>query len=595
MIMDNLNQPMNIAEYNSLITNIIESAVDELILKRDTAGVTLRYDVDDATGQGCLLFHICKLCAKEESMLLDISEQHLALINELTIGGIEASSGCTKICTSCVEFLGRIRDFRYRCEEAQKRISSLLAERRVISDFLNLDFTRSEEEPYGGFRSPIHSSVKTVEPEQDYSVVNDSSSETKESEQNIKPVQRNAKPREVKKQPTVNKKVEPKKSKKRADSRRRIVDGKLQWVCLDCEQVFGSCVKLKKHRQTCDLVGTVNSKRLGSFNCEICGQSLPSLMGLRVHRHKHNKIPQDSAPKSIGQCKPKILNTKISTPPKRAVCDVCGKAFNGRSALRSHMVFHDEDKRLECRICKKKFFKMYRLKDHMNSHSNVRGYNCQICGKAFFTKEILYKHTRSHDVNFRKYPCSICPMRFPHPYKLRSHMMVHTSELPHGCKICTSKFRFSWDLKKHYVTAHPPPSADVEEPDELLSELPPPLDEMIPDSLLHPSSLPLVPLSPLAPPSPLCLPDPPRRVVDLIEEEPHDDLSVMLADIPPHQQPELTPSVAAVQPVLAEHPFDTENLLEDASRDFATDCFATGHLSGEHTTDGDDFYCFMEC
>ncbi|XP_058839819.1 zinc finger protein Xfin-like [Topomyia yanbarensis] len=586
--MDNLNQPMNIAEYNSLITNIIESAVDELILKRGTSGVTVGYD---ATGQASLLFNICRLCAKEEPSLLDLSELHLVLINELTIAGIEASTCCTKICASCVEFLGRIREFRCRCEEAQKRISSLQAERKVISEFLNLDFSKPDEN-YGGFSPPTDSGERdeSVAPELE-NFQEHSSSGTEESKHESKPVQKNVETRKSKIVPSTKEKATPKKSKKRADSRRRVVDGKLQWICLDCEQIFGSCTKLKKHRQTCDLVGTINSKRLGSFPCEICGQSLPSLMGLRVHRHKHSKVQLDFMPKSRERAKPKTVNTKPAVP-KRAVCHVCGKAFNGRSSLRSHMIFHEQDKRVECHICKKKFFKMYRLKDHMNCHSNVRGYSCQICGKAFFTKEILYKHTRSHDANFRKHPCTMCPMRFPHPFQLRSHMMIHTAELPHGCKICSSKFRFSWDLKKHYANAHPPSAED--EPNELVSELHPPLEEMIPQSLLHSPPLPLVPLSPPPPPSPLCLPEP-SRVVDMIEEEPHDDLSVMLADIPPQQQPELTPSIAAVQPVLAEHPFDTANLLEDASRDFATDCFSTDHLSGGHTAGGDDFYCFMEC
>lgn len=173
-------------------------------------------------------------------------------------------------------------------------------------------------------------------------------------------------------------------------------------------------------------------------------------------------------------------------------------------------------------------------------------------------------------------------------------MMVHTAEYPHGCKLCQSKFRFLWDLKKHYAKAHPLLPEEQEDDEDTQSIIVAvedhlhhhqTLEEGIPESLLAPSEPLLTPLLPL--------PDP--AVVGLIEEEQHDDLSVMLADIPPHQQPELTPSVAAVQPVVTEHPFVTENLLEEASGDFTTDCFPADHLDSSHTAGEDDFYTFMEC
>ncbi|XP_053698208.1 putative zinc finger protein 286B [Sabethes cyaneus] len=581
--MDTLNQPMNIAEYNNLITNIIESAVDELIQKRESSGATLGFGTGAGISGHELFLHICRLCAKEESRLLDLSELHLVLINELSINGIESSAGCTKICSSCVDFLGRIREFRCRCEEAQKRIGLLLTERSVITDFLSLNFSKQEQH-FEGFSPPPSSMTEKTDVVEDapFNDLGIFSSTSEESEQEVKPVAkkvrkaRREKPTEKRDTNTLN---------RQPDSRRRVVDGKLQWVCLDCEEIFQSCTKLKKHRQTCKLVGTQNSKRLGSFTCEICGQTLPSLMGLRVHLHKHNKSRLDLVSKNKDESK--------SPPPvpKKAVCHVCGKAFNGASSLRSHLVFHDQEKRMECPVCKKKFFKLYRLKDHMNCHTNVRRYSCTICGKAFFTKGILYKHTRLHEQNFRKHQCSICPMRFPHPYQLRSHMMIHTAEYPHGCKLCTSKFRFSWDLKKHIAKSHPLiPENNCDVILEAVPALPPTLEELIAQPLLQPS---LLPLEPLSPPS-----HPEASVIGLMEEEQqqHDDLSVMLADIPPHQQSELTPSLAAVQPVLAEHPFDTDNLLDDASRDFTSDCFPSDHhLNGPHAGPVDDFYSFMEC
>ncbi|XP_062564102.1 transcription factor Ouib-like [Armigeres subalbatus] len=555
--MDNIHQPMNITEYNNLITNIIESAVDELIQKRES-------------GKESLLLHICRLCAKEEPILLDLSELHLDLINELGISGIDASVGCTKICSTCAEFLGRIREFRCRCEDGQKKISSLLAERSVIPDFLGLDFIKPEEH-YGGF-SPQPATADNdgghLLGVDDFPETSSETTEEEKEEEIVKKLKPVKQVRQKNQSKTASKKAT-------TDSRRRVVNGKLQWVCLDCEGTFESCTKLKKHRQTCEMVGNEHSKRRGPFTCDICGQSLPTLMGLRVHVHKHSK--------SGSKGEQDIGKDANKTSTKLAVCHICGKSFTNTSTLRSHLVFHRQEKRIECQICNKKFHKLYRLKDHLNCHANVRRYSCDICGKAFFTKAILYKHTRSHDQNFRKHQCPMCPIRFAHPYQLRSHMMVHTAEYPHGCKLCSSKFRFTWDLKKHYAKAHPilPEEEDTTVHDPLL-------EEIVPKSLLSPSE----PLLTSLPPS---MPQQNPITVGLIKDDQHDDLSVMLANIPPHQQPELTPSVAAVQPVVTEHPFDTDNLLDEASRDFTTDCFPASHLTESHANAEDDFYTFMEC
>ncbi|XP_039440070.1 zinc finger protein 205-like [Culex pipiens pallens] len=597
--MDSLHQPLNITEYNNLITNIIESAVDELILKRESAGCSL-------TAAEPFLFHICRLCAREQPQLLDLSELHLVLLGELAIAGIDVSAGCTKICAACAEFLGRIREFRCRCEEAQKRIGALLAERSVLSEFLNLDFGKPDDGGgygAGGFSPPPDVAVEIggdVVPElplvEDFGVSADSSSSSGEEERvEPQPVVARAEP--VKKV-SVEQKVpaERKKSRMVSDSRRQVVNGKLQWVCLDCERTFESCTKLKKHRQTCELVGTENSKRMGPFTCEICGQTLPTLMGLRVHVHKHSKAGEKEGKKD--------LEKAGAAGPKSTVCHICGKSFSGTGSLRdlrSHLVFHGQEKRIECQICNKKFHKLFRLKDHMNCHSNERRYSCQVCGKAFFTKAILYKHTRTHDQSFRKHHCTMCSMRFEHPYQLRAHVMIHTSEYPYGCKLCQSKFRFSWDLKKHYAKVHPPAAPEEQPPSPLLPTpippipedthltLPPLVEEVFSQPMLH------HPLDPVA--------------VGLLDEDHHQhhhshlhdhdhDLSVMLADIPPHTQPELIgPSVAAIQPVVTEHPFDTETLLlEEASREFTADCFPNPDaLDGSHTAPDDDFYTFMEC
>lgn len=68
---------------------------------------------------------------------------------------------------------------------------------------------------------------------------------------------------------------------------------------------------------------------------------------------------------------------------KNAVCQICGKAFNHRSNLVTHMA----------------------------THSNARPHACEICGETFKLKHTLAKHMMVHsklDVN-KRHQCKVSP------------------------------------------------------------------------------------------------------------------------------------------------------------------------------------------
>uniref|UniRef100_A0A182PNI6 C2H2-type domain-containing protein n=1 Tax=Anopheles epiroticus TaxID=199890 RepID=A0A182PNI6_9DIPT len=110
-----------------------------------------------------------------------------------------------------------------------------------------------------------------------------------------------------------NKPVAQKRTQK-PEARRRVVEGRLEWICLDCEQIFSSCLQLKKHRRSCEFVGSKTSKRLATLGCDICGETMSTESALTMHRRKHEaKVKRPTASKKF---------PSLGLEP--IVCHVCG-------------------------------------------------------------------------------------------------------------------------------------------------------------------------------------------------------------------------------------------------------------------------------
>ncbi|ETN62460.1 hypothetical protein AND_005847 [Anopheles darlingi] len=511
--MDVTQQALN--EFN-IIDNIdiIESAVDELLQNQVPTQADYG-EIDD------VLLSMCRLCAREESQMLEFTEEQLLLIGELnitlSIGIDETSSVCSKICHDCSAFLKEIQSFCSMCLEAQRRISILLTQRNMLPDFLKLDFTVSPKEQFlpmllaspllstetklqedgvpaferiTGIATKVeeHSTLEMVEPTNPKQSENKTTSASLASaarttitpgkrqlvkraatkvSQLVKSLQSKGKKGsgEMDERTGKNPKLKATKQRKskvlapgkvlnkmnqqtqpqRTDSRRIVVNGRLEWLCLDCEETFESCARLKTHRQTCALVGTEQSKRIGSFSCDVCDYVHSSLAALRVHRHKHSD-------KGTKAKRKKTAIAKDETPEK--ICHVCGKINKSARALRLHLLTHSNEKKNECHICGKRFLRSQALKMHLEVHSDTKQYECEMCGKRFHARAGLYNHRKTHDQSYRRRQCPVCPKRFVHPYQLREHMMIHTGEYPYVCSVCDGKYRSLAKLNRHLEKEH---------------------------------------------------------------------------------------------------------------------------------------------
>ncbi|KFB36473.1 hypothetical protein ZHAS_00003513 [Anopheles sinensis] len=316
------------------------------------------------------------------------------------------------------------------------------------------------------------------------------------------------------------------------ESRRRMVDGRLEWVCLDCELAFESCSKLKKHRQSCELVGSERSKRYGTFPCETCGDVLNTFAALCLHRYKHETS---------------LAAGKEKKEKVEKICHVCGKIFKTARSLNKHLGIHLDEKKYVCQICDKSFAGKQSLRNHLDVHSDAKRHECATCGKKFLTSISLRNHRETHKPNYLRLQCMICPKRFAHPYRLRKHMMVHTDEFPYSCEICPSVFRKACQLNRHMEKGHGPPQRPTVQPEQH--------DEMV-------------------------------DFDDMIVYQPEDDLAAMF-DTMKDDLPQLS-QTGVIDTLPQEQPFATDQLLAEATREFTVQCFPEVHEADN------EIYYFME-
>ncbi|OON22452.1 zinc finger, C2H2 type [Opisthorchis viverrini] len=53
------------------------------------------------------------------------------------------------------------------------------------------------------------------------------------------------------------------------------------------------------------------------------------------------------------------------------------------------------------------------------------------------------------------YPCPRCNYTAKWPTELQKHVMVHATSRPFVCSVCSTSYKWSWDLGRHFSNAHP--------------------------------------------------------------------------------------------------------------------------------------------
>ncbi|XP_069836897.1 oocyte zinc finger protein XlCOF8.4-like [Dendropsophus ebraccatus] len=149
---------------------------------------------------------------------------------------------------------------------------------------------------------------------------------------------------------------------------------------------------------------------------------------------------------------PDKLNIIIPGTPHRDnnmfPCLECGKCFNKKVSLVSHLKSHSAEKPYACSECGKSFTHKSVLVRHQKIHSGEKPFVCSECWKCFVQKSDLIYHQRLH-TGEKPYPCSDCGKCFSHRSVLVRHQKIHTGEKPYVCPRCGKSFIQKTHLKRH--------------------------------------------------------------------------------------------------------------------------------------------------
>jgi len=143
------------------------------------------------------------------------------------------------------------------------------------------------------------------------------------------------------------------------------------------------------------------------FQCQVCNEAFKDFNALAAHklvRHQENEVGFD-----CHICKQTFVESDILVQhllknhlgiqePKIPMkdqqqhqCNHCGKNFNKKSNLTSHILTVHE-KKLECYICRKPYGTYEVLGKHLKNAHNKTEFACHKCGILFASYALFMKH-----------------------------------------------------------------------------------------------------------------------------------------------------------------------------------------------------------
>ncbi|KAG5668144.1 hypothetical protein PVAND_016096 [Polypedilum vanderplanki] len=247
------------------------------------------------------------------------------------------------------------------------------------------------------------------------------------------------------------KKVIESKEEKRARKDREKKDPRV--ICPECGVIYANKQSLKKH------IANVHIK-LKKFQCDNCNYSTTTKHSLKSHM----KVHIDKAERRVHNCDKCSFVSVCQQSLKRHLeyehsgisyeC-ICGKKFNQKGTLQTHIkCVHDKKRDFVCE-CGKQYFKKRDLEDHIKLVHNpkpTKDFNCEKCGRSFYTRKQLSRHLVYHtDLQFQ---CRYCEKAYHTDAKLKRHMKTHEGNRDLLCHLCEKSYFFTRDLQRHLDVVH---------------------------------------------------------------------------------------------------------------------------------------------
>lgn len=136
--------------------------------------------------------------------------------------------------------------------------------------------------------------------------------------------------------------------------------------------------------------------------CKVCGKKYQSRINLQSHIKKYHeetewmKFRCATCGKSFGFLVALERHMKEHNPNQKFCCDQCGKVFKTLTNLKNHIPLHTKDEVFRCPYCPKEYYIRYSYDKHVKSHLYPPKFHCEVCNKYFTDKKYFEVHLQRH-------------------------------------------------------------------------------------------------------------------------------------------------------------------------------------------------------
>ncbi|XP_014767586.1 zinc finger protein 184 [Octopus bimaculoides] len=216
------------------------------------------------------------------------------------------------------------------------------------------------------------------------------------------------------------------------------------YVCDDCLYSTYSFYHFKRHQKI---------HLEGKYGCDKCDYKANKLKTLTDHNrsHLHAELQCSYCDYKATNAEELTLHLSRHSGEHPYFCCLCDMKFKTKTQLNLHAPKHSEDKPFVCPKCFAGFKWKHALKSHMVVHSNTKDHLCDVCGFATAHKSQLKAHHLIHTGETFKCTVQGCIFQALKRQNLKYHMLTHTHEKPHVCRVCNQSFSLIKNMKRHML------------------------------------------------------------------------------------------------------------------------------------------------
>lgn len=136
--------------------------------------------------------------------------------------------------------------------------------------------------------------------------------------------------------------------------------------------------------------------------CKVCGKKYQNRVNLQSHIKKYHeetewmKFKCETCGKSFGFLLALERHLKEHNPNQKICCEQCGKVFKTLNNLKNHIPLHTKDEIFRCPYCPKQYYIRYSYEKHVKSHLYPPKFHCEVCNKYFNDKKYFEVHLERH-------------------------------------------------------------------------------------------------------------------------------------------------------------------------------------------------------